>query len=83
MTTNTITRTTTTNKAFNAKMRRLVKSRKGSLRGISANDFLDFGSGDISHMFRAAIREYGLRINGRVKATRPGRKGAYINNYAV
>ena len=82
MTTSTITRSTT-NKAFNAKMRRLVKSRKGSLRGISANDFLDIGSGDISHLFRAAIREHGLRINGRVKAARPGRKGAYINNYAV
>lgn len=68
---------------FNTKMKRIVKSRKGTLKGLSANDFLEVDSKDIANLFRQAIRDYGLRINGRVKSARPGRKGAYINNYAV
>ena len=85
MSTNTITRSNTVSliNNFNTKMKRLVKNRKATGKPISANDFLEVDSKDIGHLFRAAIRDHGLRVNGRVKSTRPGRKGAYINSYAV
>lgn len=84
MTTATITRSNSqTRKSFDIKMRRLVKSRKATGKPISANDFLDIESHVIGSLFRAAIQEHGLRINGRVKSARPGRKGAYIPSYAV